>query len=185
MASVDDATASQIANLEAKTGRSLDEWIRIALATPDGSVPSHKAIVDRLKAEHGLGHGYANLVALRALRPPDAPDGDSLVETWYAGPKARLRPLHDAVVAVAEGLGPDVELAPKKTYLSLRRRKQFAMVGPGPGGTLEIGLNLPNRPVAGRLQASTGMASRRVRITTAEELDAEFLGWLREAYEEA
>ena len=185
MASVDDAIASQIANLEAKTGRSLADWIEIALATPDGAAPSHKAIIDRLKTEHGLGHGYANLVALRALQPQDAPEGDALVDSWYAGPKAGLRPLHDAVIAVARAMGPDVELAPKKTYVSLRRKKQFAMVGPGPGGRLEIGLNLPDRPVGGRLEAATGMASRRVRISTPAEIDSELLGWLREAYDRA
>ncbi len=183
MGSIDDATANQIANLEAKSGRTLAEWIAIALAGPDGTSPSHKSIVDRLKADHGLGHGYANLVALRALKPAAAPEGDALVESWYAGPKAALRPLHDAVIEHVRGFGDDVELAPKKTYVSLRRRKQFAMVGPGPGNRLEIGLNLPDRPVDGRLEAASGMASRRVRIATADEFDDEVRGWLREAYD--
>lgn len=183
MASIDDATASQIANLEAKTGRTLAEWIGIALARPDGAAPSHRAIVDRLKADHGLGHGYANLVALRALKPDAEPEGDGLVESWYTGPKATLRPLHDAVVDHVRKFGDDVELAPKKTYMSLRRRKQFAMVGPGPGNRLEIGLNLPDRAVGGRLEASSGMASRRVRIASTEEWDDEVRAWLREAYD--
>jgi hypothetical protein len=69
--------------------------------------------------------------------------------------------------------------------VSLRRKKQFAMVGPGPAGRLEIGLNLPDRQVGGRLEAATGMASRRVRIATSAELDDELLGWLREAYDQA
>ncbi len=183
MASIDTAIASQIANLEAKTGRSLADWIDIARTTGDGSAPTHRAIIERLKADHGLGHGYANLVATRALAPPDQPGGEDLVASWYAGPKAALRPLHDAVVAVVAGFGPDVEHAPKKAYLSLRRRKQFAMVGPGPGGRLEIGLNLADRPVGGRLEAASGMASRRVRIASEGDLDDELVGWLREAYD--
>jgi hypothetical protein len=185
MSLIDDAIASQVANLEAKTGRTLAQWIEIALDGGAGSQPAHRAIIERLKTEHGLGHGYANLVATRALKPPDAPSGDALVESWYAGSKAHLRPLHDAVVAAAGAFGPDVELAPKKTYVSLRRKKQFAMVGPGPAGRLEIGLNLPDRQVGGRLEAATGMASRRVRIATSAELDDELLGWLREAYDRA
>jgi hypothetical protein len=183
MATIDEATASQIANLEAKSGRTLADWIGIALSAPDGTAPSHKTIVERLKTEHGLGHGYANLVALRALKPAEAPEGDALVDAWYAGPKAGLRPLHDAVIDHVRTFGDDIELAPKKTYLALRRRKQFAMVGPGPGNRLEIGLNLPDRAVAGRLEAASGMASRRVRIASPDAFDDELRGWLREAYD--
>ena len=137
-----------------------------------------------LKAEHGLGHGFANLAAITALRPADEPAGDELIEAMYAGPKtASGRPLHDAVVDAARNVGNDVELAPKKADVSLRRRKQFVTVGPGPAGRLEIGLNLPGRGVDGRLEPATGMCSHRVRVGSAGELDDQLLGWLREAYD--
>ena len=86
-----------------------------------------------LKTEHGMSHGFANLVALTALRPDESASGEDIVDAIYAGPKAALRPLHDAAVAAAAGFGPDVELAPKKSYVSLRRSKQFATIGPGTG----------------------------------------------------
>ena len=77
----------------------------------------------------------------------------------------------------------EFEVSPKKDYVSLRRRKQFAMVGPASGGRLEVGINLPDVPVGPRLEQASGMAPRRVRLTTPDEIDAELLGWLRQAYD--
>ena len=127
---VDDATATMIANFPARTGRPLDDWVRLARGS---GLTKHGQIVSMLKAEHGMTHGFANFVANRALAPDDAPSEDDLVDAMYSGPKASLRPLHDAAVATALAIGTDIELAPKKAYVSLRRSKQFASVGPGPG----------------------------------------------------
>jgi predicted transport protein len=89
-------------------------------------------------------------------------------------------------MAEVTGFGPDVEVAPKKAYVSLRRSKQFATVGPGPGGRLEIGLNLRDVESGGRLEGVTnGMCSHRVRIASTAELDDELRGWLRQAHDRA
>ena len=182
MSTVDDATATMIANFPARTGRPLDDWVRLARAT---GLTKHGQIVSMLKAEHGMTHGFANFVANRALAPDEDPSGDDLVDAMYSGPKASLRPLHDAAIATVQAIGTDIELAPKKAYVSLRRAKQFATVGPGPGGRLEIGLNLGGVEPQGRLEATTGMCTHRVRIATREELDGELVGWLRQAYQGA
>ena len=170
MSTVDDATATMIANFPARTGRPLDEWV--ALVRSSGPA-KHGQIVAMLKAEHGMSHGFANFVAIRALAPDEAPGEDAMVDAMYAGPKASLRPLHDAAISAVQGFGSDVELAPKKAYVSLRRKKQFGTVGPGPGGRLEIGLNLAEVEPHGRLEPATGMCNRRVRIASGEELDTE------------
>ena len=182
MGSLDDATRNQIRNIEANTGRSMSEWV--ALVATSGRA-KHGEIVAWLKSHHGFTHGNANLVALTALRGPAAPEGDALVDRIYSGPKASLRPLHDRVVGLARGLGSDVELAPKQSYVSLRRSKQFGTVGPASGGRLEVGLNLKDVEPGGHLETATGMCTHRVRITTPAELDAEVEGWLRAAYEQA
>ena len=183
MASIDDATRTQIANLEKRSGRSMDELV--ALVRTSGP-EKHGQIVAWLKSEHGLGHGDANLVAITALRGSVVDqDHDALVDAMYAGPKAALRPFHDRVIALAQGFGDDVELAPKQAYVSLRRRKQFGTVGPASGGRLEIGLNLKGEPAGGRLEPTSGMCTHRVRLTSPEELDDEVVGWLREAYDRA
>ena len=178
----DAQTQNQIRNIEASTGRSMDEWV--ALVGASGKT-KHGEIVAWLKSDHGLTHGNANRIALISLRGPDAPEGDALVDAIYSGPKANLRPFHDRVVALADGFGDDVEQAPKQAYVSLRRSKQFATVGPASGGRLEIGLNLKGVEPAGRLEAGGGMCTHRVRLSAPAEFDAEVEGWLREAYDRA
>ena len=183
MSSVDEQIANQVANIERSTGRSLPDWIEIIRAS---GLEKHGQQVAMLKADHGLGHGNANLLAIKSLEAAagGAPAADDLIESQYAGRAAHLRPAYEAVVAAVRGFGDDVELAPKKSYVSLRRRKQFAQVGPS-AGQLEVGLNLPGSAVTDRLRPTSGMATHRVRIDDAAGLDAELLAWLREAYDRA
>lgn len=182
----DDATQTMIANLKEKTGRSLDEWA--ATARGWGAL-KHGEIVKRLKADHGLGHGYANLVAMTALSAESGPAaGDDLVEAMFAGPKAGLRPVYDALLERVQGFGGDVEIAPKKANVSLRRSKQFALVQPSTATRLDVGIQLKGVEPAGRLEASGSfntMVSHRVRVASAAEVDDELVGWLRAAYEKA
>ena len=182
MATVDDAIQSQARNIERATGRTIDEWVGLVKGT---GKERHADILAWLKAEHGFSHGNANFVALTARRGSPDGGGAELVDAMYAGPKATLRPFHDQVIELTQGFGDDVELAPKQAYVSLRRSKQFGTVGPGPGGRLEIGLNLAGVEPAGRLEAAAGMCTHRVRLSSTDELDAEVIGWLREAYEGA
>lgn len=180
MPSVEDALRTQIANIERSSGRTVAEWRTLA---QERGLAKHGEIVAWLKAEHGMSHGSANRVAIEVLKAPDAPVGEEAIDALYAGPRAALRPLHDRVVGLARSFGPDVELAPKKAWLSLRRQKQFATVGPASASRLEVCLNLPETPAGGRLEAPSGaMLPRRVRLGSEAEVDAEFEGWLREAY---
>ncbi len=183
MATIDDQIQAQIANIERRTGRTLADWFSIVRAS---GLQKHGQVVAMLKAEHGMGHGNANLIALKA-READAGgavNDEDLIATHYAGKNAPLRSAYEAVVQCVAAFGDDVELAPKKTYVSLRRRKQFGQVGPA-GGQLEVCLNLPDRVPTERLKATSGMATHRVRILDASGLDDELIGWLREAYDRA
>ena len=180
MATIDDALRTQLANIEAASGRSIPEWfalVRGSGLTKVGEI--RKWLIDN----HGLTYGNANTVAILALKPDDAPQGDAQIDAIYAGKNAPVRPLHDAVMAEIGRFGGDIEVSPKKTYVALRRKKQFAMVGPASGGRLEVSINLPDAPLGGRMEAATGMAPRRVRLTEKREIDAELLGWLRAAYD--
>lgn len=183
MATLEEQTQTQIANIERSTGRALAEWIDLVRRS---GLEKHAQVVAMLKADHGLGHGNANLIAIKA-READAGDtatAGGLVDGHYAGRNASLRPAYEAVVALVSGFGNDVELAPKKSYVSLRRRKQFGQVGPA-AGQLEVCLNLPGTEPTERLTAISGMATHRVRIADASGLDDELIGWLREAYDRA
>lgn len=183
---IDDAVATMVANLHEKTGKTIDQWIRIAR---DARLEKHGQIVAFLKSEHGLGHGYANLVTMRALQPGDAPaSDDNLVEAQYAGAKAPLRPIYDKLIAAIRKFGGDVEVSPKKTYVSLRRSKQFALIQPSTATRLDVGINLKGDKPTKRLENSgsfNAMVSHRVRVESIDQIDAELLGWLKRAYEAA
>lgn len=172
-----------IDNFEAKYGK-LEKWVKIA--RKGGS--KHGEMVKYLKAEHGLTHGYANMVALQALKGEAGKDektGDP-IEAMYSGPKAALRPIHEAVAAAVKKLGTDVEFSPKKGYVSLRRNKQFGCIMPATATRVDVGLILKGVKPAGRLEASTNeMFTHRVKVSSVKEVDKELAGWLKQAYESA
>lgn len=104
------------------------------------------------------------------------------------GPKAAFRPLYDKLITAIQKFGADVEVSPKKTYVSLRRSKQFALIQPSTATRLDVGINLKGTPAKGRLEASgsfNAMVSHRVRVESALDLDAELIGWLKQAYQAA
>jgi hypothetical protein len=111
---------------------------------------------------------------------------DDAVAQIYAGPKAALLPIHERVMAAVSAFGP-FETAPKKAYLSLRRKKQFAMVGPATKTRVDVGINLKGVPATSRLVALPpgGMCQYKVGVSSADEVDAELAGWLRQAYDAA
>lgn len=185
MASMEQAVATFERNLAAQTGASVEEWVGRVRAT---GLAKHGEVMAWLKSEHGFGHGHANLVAKRALSVPAEAAGEDGVGHLFEGPKAAMRPLYDVLVAAAEALGPDVELAPKKANVSVRRRKQFALLQPSTASRLDLGLILKAAPPAGRLEASgsfNAMFTHRVRLATPTDVDAEVRGWLKAAYDVA
>jgi hypothetical protein len=184
---MDQATATMVKNLEEKTGKSFEQLVAHARAN---GPKKHKDLINYLKAEHDLTYGYANLIALYALKPADAPPDtdDSLVEEQYAGEKAAMRPVYEAVIAAVQGFGDDVEIAPKKTYVSLRRKKQFAIVQATTKNRVDLGINMKNVAPQGRLEASgsfNSMVSHRVRLEQPSQVDEELIAWLKAAYENA
>lgn len=176
-----DEVDAMIANLEAKTGRSFDAWLALARGGPE----RHKALTDWLKADHGLTHGYANLVAMKALKADAASHGeDELMAAMFAGPRAAMRPAYDRVAAIVSGLEGAV-FAPKKGYVSFRRSKQFGLAQPSTKDRLDLGLTLKGVAPAGRLEAAgswNGMVTHRVRIASEAEADAEVEAWIRQAW---
>ena len=178
--------ASMIANLAEKTGKGLDQWLAIVSTFGDAK---HGEIVKRLKSEHGMTHGYANLVAhTHRQRESGPPDEADLVAAQYSGPKAHLRPIYDKLVDAVSKFGGDVAVAPKKTYVSLRRSKQFRLIQPSTRTRVDVGINLPGRDPTGRLEASgsfNAMVSHRVRLGEVADIDGDLIGWLKQAYEDA
>jgi hypothetical protein len=180
----EDAIAAQIRTIETRTGRSMDEWVKLV---HDSGKAGHGQIIDWLKAEHGFTHGNANRVALLARQATSpSPSGSDLVDAQYAGTKTPLRPIYDLLVAAARELGDDVDVSPKKTGVSLRRTKQFALVQAPSAKRVVLGLNHGSPlPAAGRLRAVTGMCTHEVVLTSIADVDDDVRRWLRAAYDQA
>ena len=179
MGSVEDAMESMVRNLEQKTGKPLAHWIDVAKKS---GAEKHGEIVKHLKDKHGLGHGYANMVAHSVHAT-----ADDLVGSQYSGAKAALRPIYDAILEKVQKFG-EVEVSPKKTYVSLRRKKQFAIVQPSTATRVDVGLNLKDEPPTNRLEPSgsfNSMVTHRVRLASANDVDAELLAWLKKAWDRA
>ncbi len=185
MATPEEMLQTMIANLAEKTGKTLPEWVKLARGS---GAAKNGEMVKFLKEKHALGHGSANLVAQEALKVDGAaePSGGALIDAQYAGKKAGLRPLCDALIAAARKLGADVEVAPKKTCVSLRRKKQFALIEPATLTRVDVGLQLKGVAVAGRLEKyPSTMCTHRVKLEQGATVDAELKGWLKQAYEAA
>ena len=118
----------------------------------------------------------------------DAPKtGGDLIEAQYSN-KEDLLPIYDAIIEGISGFGDDIEISPKKSYVSLRRSKQFALVQPSTKTRVDIGIKIKDCEPAGRLEAAgswNSMVSHRVRLTDVNQVDEELLSWLRMGYEQA
>ncbi len=182
MADPNAALATQPRNIEAKTGKTLEQLRRLIQASGLAAHGEQRAM---LMKTLGLGHGDANTLAHAAKAAPPAA-GDDPLDTIYTGSKAHLRPLHEQLVAQIDRFGA-YETAPKKAYVSLRRKKQFAMLGPATKDQLELGLNAKSLPADPRLKVLPpgGMCPYAVRLASPAEIDAALLGWLRTAFEAA
>ncbi len=185
--SPEEMKAAMIAGLPEKTGKSLEEWLKILRAS---KLSKHKEFMQLLKGEHQLTHGFANMIALQALQSDShtASDKDSLVEAQYAGAKASLRPIYEAILSAIQKFGKDIEVSPKKAYVSVRRAKQFAILQPSSATRLDLGINLKGTKPTDRLEASgsfNAMVSHRVRVAAISEIDKQLIGWLKEAYDAA
>jgi len=189
MSVVDKALETQIRNIQARTGKTLDQLHGVIRAS---GLTRHGEIRDMLKRDLGMGHGDANTLvhtyaqsSAPAAATGTAPAGVVLDEI-YSGAKAHLGPIHDRLLAAIERFGP-FEIAPKKGYVSLRRKKQFATIGPATKTRVEVGLNMKGVEATTRLIAlpSGGMCQYKVHVTAAEDANPELVAWIRHAYDSA
>ncbi len=178
---------TMINNMPEKTGKALTEWYQVL---DTAGLAKHGEIMKLLKGEYGVSHGFANTISslYRQQAEGGPPPKEDLVDAQYAGAKADLKPIYDAVLAAVHEFGADVELAPKKSYVSLRRSKQFAIVKAATKTRVDLGLNLKGVEPEGRLEGGkvfSGMCTHKVAITDVRQVDADVINWLRQAYEMA
>jgi hypothetical protein len=184
-----------IDNLPATTGKPIEEWVRLVRKSGPAGV---KARREWLRKEHRLGATSAGMIADVAegnageLTDPGVylKRAGEYVEAMYGGPKAGLRPMHDALLRLGTALGKDVKVCPCKTIVPLYRQHVFAQIKPTTRARIDLGLalkgctkTLPDRLVdTGGLQKGDRI-THRIAITALEDIDAEVKKWLKVAYD--
>jgi hypothetical protein len=183
-----------IDTLKEKTGRDLDEWTAFIKSNGPKDTKSRR---DWLKSEHKLGTNSATWLVDHAEGKDDLEEGDpkiyvaraaEYVDAMFSGPKAALRPIYDKLYELARSIGDDIKISPGKTIVSIYRNHVIAQIKPSTRTRIDFGLALKDTPAKGRLIDTGGLAkkdrlTRRIEITSADDVDAFVETWLRKAYE--
>ena len=74
------------------------------------------------------------------------PTADQYTDALYAGPKAHLRPVHDAALATLLDLGDDVEVEGRQSYITVRRARQVGLLVPATRSRIDLGLRFLSEP---------------------------------------
>ena len=188
MSSLEKTMQTQLENIQKKTGKSLAE---LAAIIRTSGLSKHGEIRDYLKSELGLGHGDANALVHAVLqsdgqRAAEGKSTDQVLDEIYTGAKAHMRPIHEKLMKEIDKFG-EFEIVPKKGYVSLRRKRQFAMIGPKTNTRFEVGINAKDLKKNARLleQPKGSMCNYIVNVTDAKEVDSELIAWIRSAFESA
>lgn len=181
----DPVMVNYIANLEKITGKKLDHW---AAVVNKSKLVKHVELVNMLKTKHGISYGYANMIVHYAKGNMEASkDKDAVLTTQFKG-KENLKPWYDTLIKEISKFGKDVKLSPKKTYVSLVRKKQFALIQPSTKTRLDIGLNIKGVPASGTIEegkAWNAMCTHRIRVEDEKAINKDLIGWIKKAYEQA
>lgn len=186
-------TQKWIAELKQKTGRTLEEWLRLIKKS---GPKDEKARREWLKTEYGLGTNSAWWLAERAdgkgaeVGDPDEylKAAEGYVETMFSGGKAGLRPIYDALLKLGLSTGKDAKACPCQTIVPLYRNHVFAQIKPTTRTRIDFGFALGDTKTKGRLIGTGGLAKKdrithRIEITSLKDIDDEVKHWLRVAYD--
>lgn len=184
-----------IAELPQKTGRTFEEWLD---HIRDDGPGEEKPARDWLKKQYGLGTNTAWWLAERAhgnamgMAEEDPKQYLQMAEVYvkdmYAGPKAALKPLYDALLDLGLGLANDVKACPCKTMVPLYRNHVIAQIKPTTNTRIDFGLALKDTKPTGKMIDTGGFKKKdrithRFEIKSLKDITAEVKKWLKKAYD--
>ena len=162
-----------IDNLEESTGRNLSEWMKL---TASSGLTKRNDIIKWLKEKNGFGHMNASLLAgihLNSGKPVYGSTAD-LLDNQFA--KALdMRSLYECFTAFAGKHFPNSTVLPKKTYVSILEKREFAAINIKPK-ELRIGLDLGDRAfdetlTKSKLSGPMPRISHMLVITSEDQLN--------------
>ncbi len=170
--------------LKERTGEGVEAWNR---RIKKERFDNEDALRDWLSKQGVTGYAQSFLVMERFGYPDFLlATADELIDGQYTD-RPQLRPIFDAIIDAALGLG-NVTIQARKTYVSLvSPRRTFARIQPTTKNRVDLALRLEGRKPGGRLQPSKIHETTQVQIglSTAEEVDSEVLSWLQQAFDES
>lgn len=184
-----------IAALPVKTGRSVEAWL---LEIESHGFDRPEVCSRWLEVEHQFSAKAAAWLAGKALAPRGQQLAESsadylaacpaYVERQYRGRNAALRPIYDAVVALANSLGEGLRICPTHSSVPLYRQRLVADIRPSGGKRIELGLALADEPASPRLAAASPRVGKtrithRVALAAPDAVDLQVRRWLKQAYE--
>jgi len=185
---MDKTTQEFFDKMKELTGKTFDEIEALYLST---GLTKHSEVRSFFMDKLQLSYGYANTLVHLITKSDgtsmaEGKNMEELLEEIYDAKKLHLRPIHDTIMDKIHAFG-DFDIVPKKGYLSLKRKRQFAMVGPKSSTRIEIGINLKDIEGTERLveQPKGSMCKFIVKVQTLEDIDPELTGWLKEAYDQS
>jgi hypothetical protein len=175
--------ASVQASFERDTGKSMDEWVKIAKRCPE---TTPKKRVEWLREKYGLGvNRAAQILSTAFSEGPGWDEPDALLDQLWKEKEGRA--IYEAVAKLVRKELPQAVIGPRKTFVSFSRNIQFAAIIPAKGGKAEMGFPLPlstskrlepmkKRPWAAK---HTGL----LVLSSPKEVDAEVKRLLKLAWE--
>jgi predicted transport protein len=183
---MDAAEKTMYDNIYKKSGKTVEEWVKLV---QEQGFARHGEMMKFLKEEHKFTHGYANMIAIKATGTDarSAENASDLIDKQYKG-KEHFRPVYEKLMNHIQSFGKDIEVAPKNAYVSLRRKKQFAVLQPATKTRFEIGINLKGESgdaILKPITTSNAMCSHKIDIASDADVTPQVLQWIKTAYEKA
>jgi hypothetical protein len=179
---MDKALQTMINNMPEKTGKSLEEWKKILKGQ---AFSKHGEALTFLKTEHNVTHGFANTIV--TLSKEEKSNPDDLVANQYTS-KENLIPIYQALINCVNTLGDDITITPKKTSVSIIRKRQFILIKPATKSRIDLGFKLKDKPFTERLENSDPfgtMCTHRVKLSNLSEVNSELIAWIKQAYDQS
>jgi predicted transport protein len=174
-----------IDGLKDATGKSLSEWAE--LVTSSGHA-KRNGIIRWLKEKNGFGHLHASLLAGICLNNgrPVYGSTDNLLSNQFAR-AADMRGLYESLAAFLKQHFPNSTILPKKTYVSLLEKREFAAINIKPK-ELRLGLDLGERAfdetvTRSKLSGPMPRISHMLVITDAAQLNSQLAELLKTSHQ--
>lgn len=170
--------------VEKRTGHDVEEWKRRMA----GRRFTDESALRKWLIDQGItGYGQTLLVWERFGYPRYMTAGiDDLIGRQYAD-RPQLKPVLDAILSALPEISPVIVVQARKTYISLvSERRTFAVIQATTKRRIDLGLRLAEGKPNGRLEPGKGVGNGAMRVklslASPEDLDAQALRWLRQAY---